>query len=589
MKYINIFFTGLISFVLFACSNGAARTGINPEAYGQLQSFESLDSITSTGVLHAGVTPLGACFNVNLESNPNVVTTTGLSSANAESVCASNVAYIQNINESSLFNMSGATNLSNFVVNNTASVTGVQKYKIIYNTPGQAYGFGGGAVSNETVSGLVIVPQGGTIKGVVLYYHGTIFSKNDVPSNPSSSAGGYDAWMLSTIYASQGYIVVAPDYVGQGVDVGVMHPFVLYAQTNALSGIYMLPALKQMLAGLSTTITLPSKLYISSYSEGGGYALWASRLLQGQYASVLSNTGMSLKRTVGISGPYDLSGSMIPYAYNISNNSQNPALNTYNASPGITSASPYNTNGLPAPLDTLSGLQQTIANYAMSGSKAALGSYAFAAFINYNYTQAAYSVFFQPDGFANMTACLDTTTYLAGNPISATSCPITDTLANLFMKSKYKNADIANTIIDSAMISSNYFTGGKSFGANQLAIATGGTTNNTVGAFANPVLSDPTIMPYIRAADTWSFTTNSPISLIYLNYDSTVTNLDSINACSGIQPSINVTCLSLDNRKLYTTFGPLPIPNTAIAMMLDHGDASFDLNLIALNQIQQTP
>ncbi len=604
MKFYKFLLSFVIVMLFTACGGGASR-GLNSNAYGNFQTASTLVSNYPISTLQALVPTYGYCFGVDESSIvfDNTLSRTGTA------LCTTNATYIQNSAQASLF---GTPNLATFVTANTESVTSVNMYKIIYNTPGQAQIFAGGASPNETVSGLVLVPNTTqTIKGVVLYYHGTVFSKTGVPSNPSSE-GAYTEWLLSAVYASQGYIVVVPDYIGQGVDVGAMHPYVLYTTANALSGLNMLTATNQFLA--TQNIAMPSKLYISSYSEGGAYALWASRLLQGQYANILTANNLTLKRTAGISGAYNLSGKMIPYAYDKSSNAYASSQNTYNASPGIFESSPYYLSES-IPIASMlpfnpNGAQQTLANFTMAGSKASLATYAFTSFIMYNYNPAVYTLFFASPSFVNMTSCMNIESYInvLNSKVVIGACPITTSLANLFMNPSYSSNAIGNNIVASTMATANYFTSGESNVNNITAsVYRGGLTANSIGTvttnnatnpygFAKPILSDNNIMPVIRAADTWQFSTGSPLSLIYMNYDSTVTNQDSLDACSasgvkGMSATNMVTCLPVDNTQLYsaqvlsiTGFGNVNVP-----LLLDHAQAEFTLNMVALHQFEQTP
>ena len=106
-------------------------------------------------------------------------------------------------------------------------------------------------------------------------------------------------------------------------------------------------------------------------------------------------------------------------------------------------------------------------------------------------------------------------------------------------------------------------------------------------------------MEIIKKADTASFVTKSPISLIYLNYDSTVTNRNSMNACSsdGITgESGMINCIAVDNSQLYSavTLGKIETESSPfrgfdlqLGLMMDHASAAYLLQLIALNQIEQ--
>lgn len=76
---------------------------------------------------------------------------------------------------------------------------------------------------NTETSGLLIIPKIGKnyisynkIKGVVLYFHPTAFDKSGVPSMNYHDNRTKQDTLYAAIYAAQGYIVVAPDYIGQG-------------------------------------------------------------------------------------------------------------------------------------------------------------------------------------------------------------------------------------------------------------------------------------------------------------------------------------------------------------------------------------
>ncbi len=594
--YLNIFG---ISFVLFACSIGTNR-GINANSYGNLQSYtqiglggvESGNSITTTDLQNLATAQV--CPQILL--NGEVVIKQYPFLRAGQLVCDNvNKSYINTngtLPDSEFYAVRG--NIDSFVTLGIAP--SVNMYRIIYNTPGQTMYYSGGAVSNETVSGLVVVPNipESSIKGIVLYYHPTALSKSNVPSYTNQT----DQITLASVYAAQGYIAIAPDYVGQGVDTGVMHPYVIYPQNNALAGINMLKAARTFLNQTGVLSSTTSKnLYITSYSEGGAYALWASRMLNGSNRIDLTDNNLTLKLTVGISGAYDLSNAMIPFAYANANNSENPSINTYNVSPGMNESSDYY---IP-PIDiTIPAPQPPIANLTMALNKSGLSSYAFAAFINYNFTSAAYPVLFTNANFLQMQTCLNIESYVGSiiNPNipwhTPMPCPLPVYLPNLFLNTgaAYNEANIGLTIGSSAMYNANFFTGGETSGATVAKIDNGGTSANSISQFANPVLTDPSLMAIIEAADTYKYYAPTPTKLIYMKYDSTVTNVNSIHACANISGSFNslTDCIEIDNTHLYQAQGvPTPDSRIQLALLLEHGNATYILQLAALTQIQNYP
>jgi len=194
-----------------------------------------------------------------------------------------------------------------------------------------------------TVSGGIVIPKlaPASLKGLVLYFHGTTVQRTNVPSNFLTASNGAtantDGILLAALWASQGYVVVMPDYIGLGIDTTHPHPYVVYPQQNAQSGLAMVKAARSFLAG-AYGITGPMPLHITGYSEGGAYALEAAHLMQNNpaYAAVLD---VGLVDAVPLSGAFDLTGTMLPYLfYNISA-ANNP---WFSLSPLVSAASkPY--------------------------------------------------------------------------------------------------------------------------------------------------------------------------------------------------------------------------------------------------------
>ncbi len=174
-----------------------------------------------------------------------------------------------------------------------------------------------------TVSGGIAIPKlpPASIKGLVLFFHGTTVQRTNVPSNfltsSNAATANADSVLLAAIWASQGYVVVMPDYIGLGVDTTHPHPYVIYPIQNAQSGLAMLKAARTFLAG-SYGITGTIPMHITGYSEGGAYALQAAHMMQDNpaYGLVLD---VGLVDAVPLSGAFDLTGTMLPYLfYNIS-------------------------------------------------------------------------------------------------------------------------------------------------------------------------------------------------------------------------------------------------------------------------------
>ncbi|NJN34136.1 MAG: hypothetical protein HC817_07695 [Saprospiraceae bacterium] len=72
------------------------------------------------------------------------------------------------------------------------------------------------------VSGLLSVPDTKDIKGLVSYQHGTNPDRNNTASKPTPLEG----LGLSSLFAGNGYVLVAPDYIGLGTSQEI-HPYAL--------------------------------------------------------------------------------------------------------------------------------------------------------------------------------------------------------------------------------------------------------------------------------------------------------------------------------------------------------------------------
>ena len=140
------------------------------------------------------------------------------------------------------------------------------------------------------------------------------------------------------------------------------------------------------------------------------------------------------------------------------------------------------------------------------------------------------------------------------------------------------------------MGNSNYFTDDEDINTQIEKISSDKYINNSIETIVKPVMSDKSIMSLIKDADTWSYRATTPTTLIYLNYDSVVTSLDSIKACSdpnGVKTlsGDKVRCLEVDATQLYSNYQVSK--DIAIPLMLDHASANGIMQLISLQQIKQ--
>ena len=249
--------------------------------------------------------------------------------------CEQNIKAL--VNDKNLFNFPSIESVNNFFIDSIhASATFYVTYHtILYKSPGYK------TKNEQTLSGLMILPET-KIKGIIIVYHGSMFSKfvapsgYIVPSIPLSSISILNSFIGDTqleatyMFASNGYIVLMPDYIGLGYNYNATHPYIIGVKENAFSGIYLLNAANKYLHTLGINLSkIPHhNLFISSFSEGSGYALKATELLDDkEYKSILTDLNLKLRMTFAVSGVYSLQ-TMIDYMYSDVETSTDSKKNT---------------------------------------------------------------------------------------------------------------------------------------------------------------------------------------------------------------------------------------------------------------------
>jgi len=557
-------------FVCFPGGQACAGTNdsLNVEAaqysnnYGQLISSSSAPPLTST-YIQSTVTSNIACPSSLNGSYPGL--------------CTDNKYYLNN---DTVFGLSplGLT-IDNFVT--SSPVTSQTPVTLLYTSPGLHSS--GSVIPTVISSGLVLIPNlsVSAIKGVVLYYHPTVSAKCGVPSginNGTISACTTDTQetqeKLAATYGAAGYIVIAPDYLGQGANSDVVHSHNLFAQQQSVNGIYFLPAVNTYLKSQGINLAEINGgnpvLAIAGFSEGGNYALWASYLLQEDYASILTSTGLQLGHTFGMEGLYDYSGVMLNFffdnVYNgvLSSGEPDPR-NTYNLSPGCVP-------GLGASSDTVcgsSGFLTEAEALSLAQVQIAEKKVYFAFDIN---TYGVYSATTAPltaymgSAFVNQVSCIypsDITTVVS--PATYEYVPCSEvlayyggsgsyTLSELFYNNGLDSGQINSQITGASVGSSNqqqFVVGGLPNYTAVLAASGNGQTFNSVASYVYPqILQDSLFLNQAQAIDSYLGKTNTPVTLIYLRYDTIVSNLNAAAACNPSGPSLYtnsspglVTCL----------------------------------------------
>jgi hypothetical protein len=157
----------------------------------------------------------------------------------------------------------------------------------------------GGAGEATTASAVLMIPTGlgancSGERPIVLYAHGTTtdraFNMADLQNAETIS--------LAALFASQGYIVVAPSYAGYDTSTLPYHPY-LIADQQSKDMIDALTAARTALPLASlTTVQDNGKLFITGYSQGGYVAMATHRAMQA--------AGMQVTASAPMSGPYAL-------------------------------------------------------------------------------------------------------------------------------------------------------------------------------------------------------------------------------------------------------------------------------------------
>ncbi|MCL8537834.1 T9SS type A sorting domain-containing protein [Chryseobacterium gallinarum] len=184
----------------------------------------------------------------------------------------------------------GEQNAPDFVNYLNGFNVGVKGYKITYYTKNE---------NNNLVkaTGLLMFPNVGFKLSTVVSDHGTTDSRHNVPSNFKGTLTA--GFVIELSYVLNGYILMAPDYVGMGTGEGT-HPYVDYA-TEAGATIDFVTAADKVLSQLG--VKRYDEYFLAGYSQGAHAAMSTLKKL-----SVSNPTNLKFKYAYMGDGPYDFSG-----------------------------------------------------------------------------------------------------------------------------------------------------------------------------------------------------------------------------------------------------------------------------------------
>lgn len=169
--------------------------------------------------------------------------------------------------------------------------------EIVYATPGPKGG-------TYDVSAALLLPTNctgsmPTPTPLVAYNRGTEVLKARAMANPADSETG----VLMALLASQGYAVVATDYLGYNKSNHPYHPY-LHADSQASTTIDSIRAARSVMSTLS--VSTSGKLFLTGYSQGGHASLATLKAIQAD-----ASLGMTVAAAGPMSGPYSLTNSVL--------------------------------------------------------------------------------------------------------------------------------------------------------------------------------------------------------------------------------------------------------------------------------------
>lgn len=175
---------------------------------------------------------------------------------------------------------------------------GVTSYVITYRTE-----YDGKQIDTK---GLLMVPDDMDSVYLIAYFKGTQLpvklldfydSKNETPSNYGGGKENFgETRNMGLTWASAGYTVFIPDYIGFGSTIDKEHPYLYYPEMFK-ANIDGLLATKQFITDKG--FTYDNRLFLTGWSQGGGACLSAHKYIQESYTSAFTVVASS-----GLAGPY---------------------------------------------------------------------------------------------------------------------------------------------------------------------------------------------------------------------------------------------------------------------------------------------
>lgn len=170
---------------------------------------------------------------------------------------------------------------------------GIDVHHVEYNTVDPAD-------DPTTASAAMFIPTGSDPacqgpRPIVLYAHGTA-AQRSLNLADTSSGSNLEGLLAATMFTTQGYILIAPNYTGYDMSALTYNPY-LNADQEAKDMIDALTASRSALpTSFAPTVTDSGKLFVTGYSQGGHVAMATHKMLQ--------ETGATITASAPMSGPY---------------------------------------------------------------------------------------------------------------------------------------------------------------------------------------------------------------------------------------------------------------------------------------------
>ena len=448
----------------------------------------------------------------------------------ASSICKQNIKNMEKLS---------GINIDNF---GDDSIKAITLDKVIYKTT-NSFPATGKVTSN--VSGLVMLPNIDKPKGVVLYYHSTAFNNAGIPSNfkdDNITSQKFDT-IYARIYALNGYIVVAPDYIGQGDDYAITHPYMLYPKQTVNTAIDLLNNSVDIIKSkyfMANNEKL--NVYSVGYSEGGAYSIWTAKCLENKSSCPQVDKLNSLynyRAASGLAGAYDLSGTTLNFI------KDNNDTKTY----------------------------KLHSKLLTSMLKPALLVDAFISYLYYSNTDKILSIKDVDDGFYNMDCPF-------GMQFMCNLHNKHYTLSEIFNQKEVSNLKLVSAIYYSAL----YRKYPNQESASHYSLPTG--NNSMYDLFNEKIFSNPELIETMKYANIVEFgkDTKTPLFLFSLKEDSVVTALNFDEFMD--QANKNVSSYQLENSQITrSSINWIPFMKFKISDV-DHTSGEIYANIFAYNFVK---